>query len=101
MSREGSQQGDLLGPLLFCLTIHELILQLESDLCMLYLDDGTLGRNPKVVLWDLQLVEQGGVELGLSLNHKKLEVISCDCIARETLLSATAANVSLSVSDPA
>ena len=88
MSREGVQQGDLLGPLLFCPTIHELISQLESDLCMFYLDDGTLGGNPEVVLRDLQLVEQGGAEVGLSLNHKKSEVISRDPMAKETLLLA-------------
>ena len=42
MSREGVQQGDPLDPLLFCLTIHELTIQLEANLCMFYLDDGTL-----------------------------------------------------------
>ena len=97
MSREGVQQGDPLGPLLFCLTIHELISQLESDLRMFYLDDGTLGGSPEVVLRDLQLVEQGGAELGLSLNHKKSEVISHNPITKETLLSATP---DLSVTNP-
>ena len=56
MSREGVQQGDPLGPLFFCLTIHELTIQLESDLCMFYLDDGTLGGSPDEVLRDLRLV---------------------------------------------
>ena len=50
-----------------------------------------------MVLRDLQLVEQGGAELGLSLNHKKSEVISRDPMARETLLSAAP---DLSVTDP-
>lgn len=40
-SAEGVQQGDPLGPLLFCLAIHELISQLQSELCLFYLDDGT------------------------------------------------------------
>ncbi len=80
MSREGVQQGGPLDPLLFCLTIHELTTQLESDLCMFYLDDGTLGGSPEGVLCDLQLVEQGAADLGLSLNHKKSEVISHDPI---------------------
>ena len=39
-SREGVQQGDPLGPLLFCLMIHELCSRLESDLCLFYLDGG-------------------------------------------------------------
>ena len=89
MSREGVQQGDPLGPLLFCLTIHELTIQLESDLCMFYLDDGTLGGSPDEVLRDLRLVEQGAAELGLTLNHKKSEVISHNSASREALLTAT------------
>ena len=38
------QQGEALGPLLFFLSIHELVSQLKSELCMIYLDDGTLGE---------------------------------------------------------
>ncbi len=89
LSRERVQQGDPLAPLLFCLTVHELTTQLESDLCMFYLDDGTLGGSPEGVLHDLRLVEQGAAELGLSLNHNKSEVISQDSVSRETLLTAT------------
>ena len=96
-SREGVQQGDPLGPLLFCLTIHELCSRLESDLCLFYLDDGTLGGSPQEVLQDLQRVEQGAAELGLSLNHEKSEVINIDPAAREPLLSAAP---NLSVTNP-
>ena len=42
-SAEGVQQGDPLGPLLFCLTIHPLISKLKSEFCVWYLDDGTVG----------------------------------------------------------
>ncbi len=42
-SAEGIQQGDLLGPLLFCLTTVEIMEQLRSELIIFYLDDGTLG----------------------------------------------------------
>ena len=66
---ERVQQGDPVGPLLFCLTIHKLVYQLGCELCLFYLDDETLGGNPEQVLQDLRLVEQGGKELGLSLNH--------------------------------
>ena len=96
-SREGVQQGDPLGPLLFCLTIHELCSRQESDLCLFYLYDGTLGGSPQEVLQDLQRVEQGAAELGLSLNHEKSEVISIDPAAREPLLSAAP---NLSVTNP-
>ena len=42
-SSEGVQQGDPLGPLLFCLTIQHVCSLLKSELCIFYLDDGTLG----------------------------------------------------------
>ena len=41
-SAEGVQQGDPLGPLLFCLTIHPLITHLKSEFRVFYLDDGTI-----------------------------------------------------------
>ena len=33
--------------LLFCLTIHHLTTQLESQFCVVYLDDGSLGGDYK------------------------------------------------------
>ena len=42
-SAEGVQQGDPFGPLLFCLTIHQLGPKLISESQMFYLDDGTPG----------------------------------------------------------
>ena len=44
-SSEGVLQGDPLGPLLFCLSIHKLCAKLKSELAVFYLDDGTLGGN--------------------------------------------------------
>ena len=55
-SSEGVQQGDPLGPLLFCLTIHNMCSQLKYELRMFYLDDGTLGGTLTDVLQDLQLI---------------------------------------------
>ena len=42
-SAEGIQQVDPLGPLLFCLTIHDMVQELQSAFWVFYLDDGTLG----------------------------------------------------------
>ena len=56
--------------------MHELCTSLESDMCLFYVDDGTLGGSSQVRLHDLQLVEQGTAELGLSLNHGKSDVIN-------------------------
>jgi len=41
--KEGVQQGELLGPLRFCLKVQPLLLSLTSDLTLGYLDDFTIG----------------------------------------------------------
>ena len=78
----------------FCfalLSIYNLTSQLQSELCLFNLDNGTLGEATKQVLSDAE-------ELGLSLNHSKSEVISEDPTARNVLLSAVP---NLQVTDPA
>ena len=74
-SAEGVQQGDPLGPLLFCLCIHDLGTQLRSELVLLYPDDETLGGNVEYLKHDLEVVMQVGESIGLSLNSGKSEVI--------------------------
>ena len=56
---EGVEQGDLLGPLLFCLTTQPLVLKLKSEFKVFYLDEGTLGGPVQDVLYDFRLVEGG------------------------------------------
>ena len=51
-SEEGAQQGDPVGPLLFCNTIHPLLSSLKSNLNLGYLDDVTLGGTVKTVASD-------------------------------------------------
>ena len=80
-SAEGVQQGDPLGPLLFCLCIHDLGAQLRSELALLYLDDGTLGGSVEDLNHDLEVVMQVGELIGLSLNSGKSEAI---CGSEET-----------------
>ena len=46
-SSEGVQQGNPLGPLLFCLTIHPMVEKLRSELRAFYL----LMMAPLVVTW--------------------------------------------------
>ena len=55
-SSEGVQQGDPLGPLLFCLGIREICNSLSSELNLWYLDDGTIAGNPSTVLQDFQFI---------------------------------------------
>ena len=85
-SAEGVQQGDPLGPLLFCLVIHPLILQLKAEFRVFYLDDGTLGGAEADVLYDFQLIDREARTLGLQLNQRKSELI-CDDSAGKDLLA--------------
>ena len=64
--------------LLFYLTIDQLSLKLKSQLCLLHLDDATLGEVD--VVHELEVIKQDGEELVLMLNGKKSEIIS-DCAA--------------------
>ena len=77
-SQAGPQQGDPVGPLLFCNTVQPQLLSLESLLTLGYLDDFTLGGPAKVVAKDISKVVDIGGELGLSMNVSKCELISHD-----------------------
>ena len=57
-SSEGLQQGDPLGPLLFCLSLYQLHSQMKSEFHVLYLDDVTLGGNLDDVVHDLVLFDR-------------------------------------------
>ena len=76
MSEEGPQQGDPLGPLLFCLTIHPLLMSFKSELRIGFLDDVTLGGPEEVVSEDLTQIEAEAAKLGLELNKSKCEITS-------------------------
>jgi hypothetical protein len=86
-SAEGVQQGDPLGPLLFCLTIHTLVAQLRSEFRVFYLDDGSIGGSVEDVLHDFRVVEEVAADLGLSLNRKKTELICDEDTTCEAFLS--------------
>ena len=86
LSAEGVQQGDPLGPLLFCITIQPLIQRLHSDFSVFYLDDGTIGGSRDDVLADLQLDNEAAT-LGLKLNRSKTELVSSDVGAQNSILS--------------
>jgi len=75
-SEEGVQQGDPLGPLLFCLTVQPLLCSLASELILGFLDDFTIGGHLASVAADIATIRSSGASLGLSLNSIKSEVIS-------------------------
>ena len=86
-SSEGIQQGDPIGPLLFCITIHELVSSLKSDLNVFYLDDGTIGGTLEDITADLRFIEEQGKDLGLQLNVEKSELIAKDQSSASNVLS--------------
>lgn len=72
-SKCGVQQGDSLGPLLFCLAVHNIATKLRS-LKVWYLDDDTLmGKSADVTDDPRTIVEEGG-KVGMRLNTSKCEV---------------------------
>ena len=89
LSCEGVQQEDPLGPLLFFLTLHQLSLQLRSELCLFYLDDGTLGGSEDDIVHDLDVINNAADELGLMLNMQKCELITCSSTIKDSILSVS------------
>ena len=64
LSQEGPQQGDPLGPLLFCNTTQPLLASLSSPFNIGYLDDQTLGGPAERVLQDVLAIVKGGEAIG-------------------------------------
>ncbi len=73
-SSVGVQQGDPLGPLLFCMAINPLVKQLESPLNIWYLDDGNLGGPIDVIMKDVARVQDFREMSGLQLRLDKCEM---------------------------
>jgi len=76
LSQEGPQQGDPLGPILFCSTIQPMLSSLECDLTLGYLDDVTLGGPATTVASDVSTIASTGDDMGTLLNAAKCELIT-------------------------
>jgi Reverse transcriptase (RNA-dependent DNA polymerase) len=73
-SQRGAQQGDPLGPVLFCLALKPITSILRSDVNLFYLDDGTMSGDPAVVLQDFATLIDLSSSIGLELNPEKCEL---------------------------
>jgi hypothetical protein len=73
----GAQQGDPCVPMIFSLAIQPIILSLDSQLNIWYLDDGTLADYPGVVLSDFKEVINLSRKIGFELNFNKCEIFCC------------------------
>ena len=74
-SEEGVQQGDPLGPLLFCLAVQQVLERCEGDLVMGYLDDLTIGGYFDALIAQVPLIEASSSLLGLTFNRSKCEFL--------------------------
>jgi hypothetical protein len=63
--------------MIFSLTIQPIILSLDFQLNIWYLDDGTLADYPEVVLSDFKKVNNLSRKIGLELNFNKWEIFCC------------------------
>ena len=78
LSQEGAQQCDPLGSLLFCLSIHSLLLSCKNHLKISYMDDMILFSPSHVAVVESQNDKSEGVPKGLIWNEKKCEVITLE-----------------------
>ena len=56
---------------MFCLALHSLLLSLQSELIIGYIDDITVGGPKSVVTKDVEFINESGVNFGLLLNAVK------------------------------
>lgn len=79
-SRSGVQQGDPLGPVLFCLVFASIVAQVVDDcelpFCSGYLDDLALGGSPEQCRSALDSLSESLAAVGLTINPSKCEVVA-------------------------
>ena len=79
-SETGVQQGDPLGPLLFCAAIHPILEKINKecnlDINAWYLDDGNLLGDPEKLFQAWEILSTELPKIGLNLKHSKSEWIT-------------------------
>ena len=74
-SAEGVQQGDPLGPLLFCLATQPILTSCATELRISYLDDITIEGEISHVGEEVSALKARDEERGLLINGSKSEII--------------------------
>ena len=87
MSTEGVQQGDPLGPLFFCLSVHRQCASLKSLFCVMYLDDMTIGGDLENIFERFECYQESHGR-GAALNNEESKIICEDATVRGTILCA-------------
>jgi hypothetical protein len=79
LSREGSQQGDPLGPLVFAMAILPFLQRLKSitsgGLVRAYIDDITVMAQPLQLFSAMQFIDTVGPSFGLFPNYLKYKIV--------------------------
>jgi len=78
LSDAGVQQGDPIGPLLFCVSSLKLTRSMTSKFNAWYLDDGSLGDHVSSLFYDLKTIRGVGPSIGRVLNEDKCEIVTDD-----------------------
>ena len=88
-SESGVQQGDPLGPLLFCLVLHQVVsaIATDSEFASLlfhtwYIDNGVVAGPISAVLHVLSIIKDLEPPLGLHINLSKCELFSVNDLSR-------------------
>ena len=79
--KKARNNGDPLGPFLFCLSINKLLSSLMFSLPLAYMDGVTLGGPIDVVGMDVERIVNEGSAIGLHLNSSMCEIIHSEQLA--------------------
>jgi hypothetical protein len=89
ISDEGAQQGDPLGPLLYCLATLPLLKEMQANfpggLLRAYIDDITLMGPSEAIFQCLTFLQTSAERYGLCLNGAKCKVVLGRCGTQEAL----------------
>ena len=81
-SSEGVQQGDPLGPLLFCLALDKSLKGAQCEFTSGYLDDVGLSETVPCLIDRIRFLEAEAKKIGLRLNHVKCEIFGLNLTFR-------------------